>query len=854
MWSAPKCRGLRVWGIDKSMYSKREVLTMCRWIVPICVAALGGMCGGVTGDGMIFPNPPRPDQPFTVSYHRVECGINNQVAKTTIDQAFRNDTDAQLEGTYIFPIPTDAAVDQFAMWADGKKLTGEVLSRDEARRIYESIVRTRRDPALLEYVDQGLFRARVFPLPPKQDKKIELKYTQVLKQNGEIVKYVYPLSVERFSNRPIKNVTITVDITDKSPIRNVYSPTHDIAVHRDNDRHVSVSFEENDSLPNTDFVLYYSLSRDDVGLSLFTYKEGGGDGFFMLLASPTFDVPKERILPKDVVFVLDRTGSMAGEKIQQAKGAFRFCLDNLNAGDRFNVLAFNDAVDPCFGDKLVKAESGNVAEARQYVERLSANGGTNINEAMLRAVSLFGNGEGRMRVVVFLTDGLPTVGVTDTSTILANVKEKNGGRIRTFVFGVGYDVNVHFLDKLAEGARGAAEYVRPSEDIEVPVSNLYAKLANPILANVRIDIDGVDVYEWYPQELPDLFRGSQIIVLGRYRGSGIGTLHLVGSAGRERKTFSLEHNFSRNESQDYIPRLWAARKIGYLLDEIRLHGQNKELIDEIVRLSKTYGIITEYTSYLVNEDELRRIVEVNGGDYTRVLNEDAALNLTKNQEQFRLGDVASERFSQAGEVEGGAYGVAQSQQAAKLRGGAGGANYGMKDRAARAYGPGAAVDMSNAGLNTRALQQSVSRSGEWVEIQNLKQVGNRTFYQRGGQWVDDRVPPNAQTTKIQQYSDAYFQIAAYNKDVAQYLAVGENALFVYNGNVIQVGSDGRSEKFTDAELRTLLSEPKTGSDPILRLAPGGEDVAGSGNMPFFVALGLVGVIGGGSVLVTRRTV
>ena len=415
----------------------------------------------VSADGFIIPQPPidRPvpwrDVPLTIKYHRVSVSIEDQVATTKVDQVFVNDADFAVEGTYIFPLPEDAAVSSFDMWVDGKRLEGKLLGRDEARRIYEDIVRRQKDPALLEYAGRGAFQARIFPIPPRGERRIELAYTQVLPQQSGLVHYRYPLNTEKFSARPLSEVAISVELSGRTPLRAIYSPSHEVQVERDGEKRATAGFEARNVRPDRDFDLYYSISSDSIAVNLLSYKPFDEDGYFLLLVTPPVEAEGEAVA-KDVVLVLDTSGSMAGEKMDQAKAAARYVLDNLGERDRFNIVSFSTATH-LFADRPVALTQ--LTEGRAFIQKLQAAGSTDINRALLEAV--YGADSERPTVVIFLTDGLPTAGETDPDRIIANVAAAAPKSVRLFAFGVGYDVDTVLLDALSSGQRGTSVYVRP---------------------------------------------------------------------------------------------------------------------------------------------------------------------------------------------------------------------------------------------------------------------------------------------------------------------------------------------------------------------------------------------------------
>lgn len=677
-------------------------------------------------DGVIIIEPPRPGiAPYlTVVYHHVEVEIADQVATTKIDQVFRNDNGFTVEGTYIFPLPEEAAIQRFVMYMDGKPIEGKVLSREEARAIYESIVRKQRDPALLEYIGHDTFQASIFPIAPGEEKRVQIEYSQVLPLDQGLVEYVYPLSTERFSTRPIEEVAITVRLASKEPLKAVYSPSHDVAVNRSDDHHATVGYEARDVLPERDFVLYYTVSQSDVGINLLTYHPQDGDGFFLLLIAPPLEARDQEVVAKDVIFVLDTSGSMEGEKIQQARDALLFVLDHLNEEDRFAIVAFNSSVST-YAPELQAASYR--AAAREYVRRLAAGGSTDIDAALQRAFDLADKGSGRPQVILFLTDGLPTVGEQDPAAILANVRRRAQGNIRLFTFGVGYDVNSALLDALAQENHGASAYILPGENLEERVSAFYTKINMPVLANLTLDFGGIAVHDTYPNPLPDLFLGSQIVLAGRYRDGGATTITLRGTVNGEERTYRYEDlTFARSDTRrDFLPRLWAARKIGYLLSQVRLRGENKEVVEEIVELSLRYGIITPYTSFLV--DETGRVLTAEG------LREAKGI----------LGTALPSMAPQSGRG-----GVDYSLESQRLRDSA-----------------GAYAGQASAGI---------------------RQVGDKAFLLADGIWTDTTFPKGAPTTKVTFGSDSYFALLSARPGWGRYFAVGERVIVVLDGVAYEV--------------------------------------------------------------------
>ena len=456
-----------------------------------------------------FPPPrPHPFAPLDVNYVKVHTRITEQVAVTSVDQEFYNPNPARLEGTFVFPIPKGAHINKFTMEIDGKQVEAELLPADKARRIYEDIVRKLKDPALLEYAGRDVFKVRIFPIEPNSKKRITLSYTELLRADDGLVSYVLPLNTEKFSAKPIRNVSVKVDLESKRPLKSIYSPSHSVEVKRHSATSATAGYEATDVRPDTDFALYFAPEKDEIGVNLLTHRGSDEDGYFLLLASPGVDVKEKQVVLKDVAFVLDTSGSMAGKKLEQARKALQFCVENLNDGDRFEIIRFSTEVEPLF-DKLVKATEQNRAKANDFIKDLKPIGGTAIDDALRKSLALRTSGEDRPFVVIFLTDGRPTIGTTDEDQIVADVKKENNARTRIFCFGIGTDVNTHLLDRVTEQTRAASQYVLPEEDLEVKVSNFFAKIKEPVLANPTLKFTGdIRTTKLYPSPRPRRARAS----------------------------------------------------------------------------------------------------------------------------------------------------------------------------------------------------------------------------------------------------------------------------------------------------------------------------------------------------------
>ena len=707
-----------------------------------------------------IPRPlPRPvpiPNALPVKSIEIDTKINGQVATTHLVQVFRNDTPYTLEGTYFFPIPETASIVEFSIWENGKKLVGEVRTREEARRIYDEIVRRQRDPGLLEYAGKDLFQASIFPIPPNSDKKLEMTYSQVLKAESGTVAYRYPLGTGRnlWQRQADENVrrnlpaqkfgTVSgkIEIVGREALRNIYSPSHQVDVKRKGENNASVSFETSNN--ENDFQLFYGLSNNDFGMSLLTYREPGKDGYFLLQISPKDNVTESQLVNKDIVFVLDTSGSMADEgKMEKARNALLFGVRTLRDGDRFNVINFAGE-EHLFEDKLIASNADNRKRGEEFVKKLQPNGGTNINDALKAALKQFDSSD-RPKMLVFMTDGRPTVGEANIDKIIKNSREIKVDGLRMFTFGVGYDVNTQLLDKLAEENSGTADYVEPKEDLEIKVSNFFTKVNSPVLTGLEMDFGGVQTDLMYPRALNDIFKGSQLTIIGRYRNSNDLnniTLHLKGRTGREIRTFNYSDlDFPlRADKNEFLPRLWATRRVGWLIEQIRSNGENKELRDEIVDLGTRYGIVTPYTSYLATENSF-------------------VIDGTSQQNSVMTMGRRNNRNMPA---------------------------------------PKASVDITGEGAvlaskDAKKKQENVSinEDDEAMTIQTdqvVRKVGVKTFYLENGVWIDSEFKEEAKSpeTKLQFASNEYFALVAKEKELAQFFALGEQVVVVWKGKVYRI--------------------------------------------------------------------
>lgn len=750
-------------------------------------------------DGIIIPDPPIcdpnpcppviiPMDQLVIRYHHVTVSIKDQLAVTHVDQVFYNPNDWTIEGTYIFPIPADAAVSGFTLWVDGKPVEGKVLDATQARQTYEQIVSGMRDPALLEYIGRGAVQARIFPIAPQAERRIELEYTQALLAEGGLVHYVYPLNTEKFSALPIESVSISVEIQSNVPIRAVYSPSHEVGVSRESQNHVVAGYEAANVLPDADFSLYYSLGEMEA-FHLLTYRDASDsvdpDGFFLVLLAPRISTV-DQVISNDIVLVLDHSGSMEGEKFRQAQQAIKYILDNLNPDDRFNIISFSTGIEMYASSLQPVSEAAN---AQTWANSLRAEGSTDINRALLESAAIVDTE--RPTYLIFLTDGLPTEGITDSQTILSNFKANAPDNLRLFAFGVGYDVDTILLDSLSQDHHGHSSYVQPGMKLDEILSSFYNGISTPVLTNLELSFAGVSTYDLYPYPLPDLFAGSQIVLLGRYKEGGAGDISLTGEVNGERQTFTFTNRQFETQSpadslQASIPRLWATRKVGYLLNEIRLQGANQEIIDQIVHLSIRYGIITPYTSYLVTEE-----APLGEAEQQR-LAEDTFGKMLTTPTPAASGQAAVQSAADAGAMQGASNAPSVQGEAAKT----------------------------------------------------VRVVGSRTFVLSDGKWIDTAFDPDTMhATRVEFLSPEYFTLVTEHPGLADAFALGEQVIALSDGLAYEVEpAAAATEPAKINPLSTTTIEPTATSAPTYqpteppKIVPPDKSsgVCGAGALPLIV--------------------
>ncbi|MBI1849865.1 MAG: VWA domain-containing protein [Planctomycetes bacterium] len=694
--------------------------------------------------GVFLPTDPsaHADGRVAVEALRVEADVHGPSVRAILRETLVNLIDQAQEGSLLIPVPSEIAVGGYAIDAGGERVAAEIVPRDKARARYEEIVRRRRDPGILEFANDGLLETRVFPIAPGGRREIAIEWSGTLSSASGLFEMRLPMPKRRVVGIPPHELSFVVRVDSPQTITSVYSPTHEVAVERGSDHQAIVRYKGAPPLEDPDFLLYYKVTEGDVGASLLTYREPGDpDGTFLLLVTPRPEMPSDTVVGRDVVFVLDHSGSMKTDgKIDQARRAFEFCVGSLNPADRFNVVTFNDHVETLFDslrapDPPCCGTASPRADAIAKLRTVQADGGTDIQSALLAALDKLGESS-RPQTIVFLTDGQATVGERDPAAIAAAVMKRNEGRARLFVFGVGYDVNTALLNSLSTENRGVADYVSPGEDIEVKVSQFYSRIGKPVLSDVSVEFSGVATSDIYPKIVPDLFLGQDLLLVGHFSGSGGGAVTLRGRLGDRAVDMKWPVRFpdgASPTSRSFVARLWALRRIGHLVEEIRLHGRSQELVDSVVSLSTRFGILTEYTAFLTED----------------------GVSLTAHVSNVaRCGDLLTSNLADVS----GAHGVAQSRNSESLK--------------------------SRAQVGGQNVQRGVD--DRWVEIGGVQCMGRRTLWQKHGEWIDGSVKDDAKTVDVPLFSVAYFDLVKRLGDEANVLALRGSILIALGGTNYRV--------------------------------------------------------------------
>lgn len=699
---------------------------------------------GKLAEGKFVANQEAKGLLYSIQYSAVTAAVDDGVARVKIEETIVGPEKA-VDAVCLIPLPEGADGREAIVLAGaasgdhGPLPAARFLEPAEAQRIYEAAARGLDNVTILALSGRPALIVPEFHLQGKVE--IAVEFRQKVRQQGGLCRLECPLPVAGFARGPVARLSASVTIASEEPLRAIFCPTHTATVDRTGLRKAVARVKSDNYSGTDDLRLLWVADKDDLGLRVLACKpDAEEDGYFLLVGNPTGSARAAAAAEKDVTFVLDTSGSMRGEKIEQARAAIDYCLGQIDAGDRFNIVTFGTEVAG-FRDAPADCSPSNVAAAREFIDNVVAKGETNISGALAKALG--GEKSNRPRIVIFLTDGTPTAGELIPEKIVALAKQANTSGARIFVMGLGHDVNAHLLDKLAEATDGSSEYIVPGEEIDAKVAGLYDRLAHPVLTGVEVNFGRLQTNSVYPQKLPALFRGSEVMVFGRYRDGGKHTFTVAGKLGDKPVEYACTADLPEKPADggnDFVAPLWAARKIGFLLQEIRLHGANDELIGEVVRLSKRFGIVTEYTAFLATAPG-----DVSAG---------AALSM------------ARERMEAAADQKAGKWAVNQARNDQQLQ---------------------------QRGVAGQQANTFFDRRGNLVTTENIRQAGRRVFYLRDGQWVESEDAGKRKTRVVKLDDKEYRDLVRNNRDFAQAQQLGWAVQMNVGDERIVVEKNGRQK-------------------------------------------------------------
>ena len=534
--------------------------------------------------------------------HDVKVTVNNGIAVTEVTQVFLNKENRQVEALYTFPVPKGASVSNFSMWINGKEMIGEVIEKKRAREIYNSYKRRRKDPGLLEQTNYKTFEMRIFPIGPKARQKVQVTYYQELEFDHDWATYVYPLATttrSTINNRVRGRFSVSADIKSAIPITAMESPSHGEAFlmvdHTDN--YHEASLENRDGNLARDVVLAFQVSRPVTGLDLLASNVDGEDGYFALTLTAGKELEKTQT-GADYVFILDISGSMADQgKLNTSVNSLQAFIKALGEEDRFEIITFNKRPNLLF-NQLVAAEPGNSSRAVSFLNSQEARGGTTLQPALAAAYKY--STPDRALNTIILSDGM-----TEQSErrILIDMIRSRPGNVRVFCIGVGNEINRSLLQQMAEDAGGLAAFLSRGDNFERQAKAFRRKLLHPVATNLAIRIEGVETYDIEPRKIPNLYHGMPVRIYGRYKKSGTAQVQVQAEVNGRAVATTAELAFPKTDNNNpEIERMWAWHRMEQLKRKHEINS-SETLIDEIIRLGEGYSITSEYTSFLVLEND-----------------------------------------------------------------------------------------------------------------------------------------------------------------------------------------------------------------------------------------------------------
>src|SRR6266446_2961159 len=585
----------------------------------------------------------KPKGACPLKHTDVKAEISGFLSRVNVTQEFENNFDEKIEAVYTFPLPQNAAVDDMTMTVGDRTVRGKILRREEAQAVYEAAKTNGQTASLLNQERPNIFTQSVANILPGEQIRITISYVETLKYEDGSYEFVFPMVVgpryvpgsptgaqgtgfapdtnqvsdaSRVTPQPVPegmraghDVSIDVALDAGVPIDVLDSKTHDVSVERPDERRAIVRLKDQAAIPNKDFILRYDVAGKKIEDALLTHATDKG-GFFTLILQPPDRVTAEDVMPKELVFVLDTSGSMSGFPIEKAKETMKLTLDNLYPYDTFNLITFSGDEHILFPEP-VPATKDNLAKAQAFLESRTGGGGTEMMKAIKASMDP-SDAQGHVRIVVFMTDGY----VGNEMEIIGEVQKHSNARV--FAFGIGSSVNRFLLDNMAKYGRGEVEYVGLNDDGSAAARRMHERVRNPLLTDISIDWNGLPVTDVYPKTVPDLFSAKPVVFTGRYSGNGRGTIRLKGKMAGRDFLREIPVDFSNSRQHDVLATLWARTRIDDLMSQDFKGAQQGAMKDDvkqaITQLGLDYRLMTQFTSFVAVEE----MIVTDGGQPRRI--------------------------------------------------------------------------------------------------------------------------------------------------------------------------------------------------------------------------------------------
>ena len=574
----------------------------------------------------------------------VKAEISGFLSRVVVTQEFENPFNEKIEAVYTFPLPQSAAVDDMTMIVGDRTVRGKILRREEAQAVYEAAKSGGQTASLLNQERPNIFTQSVANILPGEQVKITISYVETLKYEDGSYEFVFPMVVgpryvpgsatglqgngfapdtervpdaSRITPQPAlegmragHDISLDIALDAGVPIDGLVSQTHDVNVERPDDRRAHILLKDEATIPNKDFILRYDVAGKKMEDALLTHSWGNG-GFFTLILQPPERVTAEDVMPKELVFVLDTSGSMSGFPIEKAKETMKLALDNLYPYDTFNLITFSGDEHILFPEP-VPATKENLEKAQKFLVSRQGGGGTEMMKAVKASMDP-SDARGHVRIVCFMTDGY----VGNDMEIIGEVQKHPNARV--FAFGIGSSVNRFLLDNMARYGRGEVEYVGLNDDGSAAARRFHERVRNPLLTDISLDWNGLPVADVYPKSIPDLFSAKPLVITGRYTASGRGTIRLKGRMSGRDFVREIPVDFSDSQKQhDVLATLWARTRIDDLMSQdwkgAQQSAMNDELKKAITQLGLDYRLMTQFTSFVAVEE----MIVTDGGPPRRI--------------------------------------------------------------------------------------------------------------------------------------------------------------------------------------------------------------------------------------------